>query len=62
MPNPGPTIAAHLILGSRDEPFLSAMLESIGGVASIPSSTKLARSIAPRADARSEPLRGSKAG
>lgn len=34
MPNPGPTIAAHLILGRRDEPFLSAMLESIAGVAS----------------------------
>jgi hypothetical protein len=29
-----PDIAAHLILGSREEPFLAAMLESIAGVAS----------------------------
>jgi hypothetical protein len=27
--------AAHLILGTREEPFLGAMLESLGGVASI---------------------------
>jgi hypothetical protein len=29
----GPRIAAHLILGTRDEPFLGAMLESLDGVA-----------------------------
>jgi hypothetical protein len=28
-------VAAHVILGSREEPFLSAMLESIAGVASV---------------------------
>ncbi|MGB8908462.1 MAG: glycosyltransferase [Candidatus Cybelea sp.] len=28
-------VAAHLILGPREEPFLSAMLESIAGVASL---------------------------
>lgn len=30
-----PDIAAHLILGSREEPFLSAMLDSIAGVATV---------------------------
>jgi hypothetical protein len=29
------SIAAHLILGARDEPFLEAMLDSIAGVASL---------------------------
>jgi hypothetical protein len=29
-----PTVAAHLILGSREEPFLPAMLDSLDGVAS----------------------------
>ncbi len=28
-----PRVAAHLILGPREEPFLGAMLESIDGVA-----------------------------
>jgi hypothetical protein len=28
-------VAAHLILGAREEPFLSAMLESIGGAAGV---------------------------
>lgn len=32
--HPEPRIAAHLILGAREEPFLSAMLESIAPVAS----------------------------
>jgi len=31
----GPAIAAHLILGAREEPFLSAMLESVSGAASL---------------------------
>jgi hypothetical protein len=33
--NAGATVAAHLILGHRDEPFLGAMLESIASAASL---------------------------
>ncbi len=33
--NAGATVAAHLILGSREEPFLGAMLESIASAASL---------------------------
>jgi len=31
----GPAIAAHLILGAREEPFLEAMLESVSGAATL---------------------------
>ncbi len=35
MDSPPPGIAAHVILGAREEPFLSAMLSSIAGAADV---------------------------